>query len=85
MVKKIIHLADIHLRTFKLHKEYSEAFDETVKQVNTLIQDYERNEVRIVIAGDYVHQKITISNELLVIGTKFLKQLEGLAPVIIIS
>ena len=85
MIKKIIHLADIHLRTFKLHKEYSEAFDETVKKINTLIQDYDRDEVRIVIAGDYVHQKITISNELLVIGTKFLKRLEGLAPVIIIS
>ena len=85
MIKKIIHLADIHLRTFKLHKEYSEAFDETINQINKLTQDYQRNEIRIVIAGDYVHQKITISNELLVIGTKFLKQLEGLAPVIIIS
>jgi DNA repair exonuclease SbcCD nuclease subunit len=85
MVKKIIHLSDIHLRTFKLHKEYSEAFDETIRQINNLIQGYSRNEVRIVITGDYVHQKITISNELLVIGTKFLKQLEEIAPLIIIG
>jgi DNA repair exonuclease SbcCD nuclease subunit len=85
MVKLIIHTGDIHIRTYKRHEEYAEAFKKTLKEIRTIVSDYEREEVRIVIAGDYVHQKITISNELLVLGTWFLKKLEKIAPVILIA
>lgn len=85
MVKCVIHLGDIHIRTYKRHEEYAEAFKKTLKEIRTIVSDYEREEVRIVIAGDYVHQKITISNELLVLGTWFLKKLEKIAPVILIA
>jgi hypothetical protein len=63
MVKKIIHLGDIHIRTFRLHDEYKEVFFTLLKDIKELIKDYQREEVRIVIAGDLVHQKIVISNE----------------------
>lgn len=85
MVKCIIHLGDIHLRTYKRHDEYGEAFKKTIKEIKKLASSYERDEIRIVIAGDYVHQKITISNEMLVLGTWFLKKLEKIAPVILIA
>lgn len=85
MIKKVIHLADIHLRTYRMHDEYGETFKATLKRLRALVKDYDRDEVRIVIAGDYVHQKITISNELLILGTWFLRKLDKIAPVILIA
>lgn len=85
MVKQIIHLADIHIRTFKMHEEYTEVFNSVIKKIKEIVKDYSRDEVRIVIVGDYVHQKITISNELLMIGTWFLSELESIAPVILVA
>lgn len=85
MVKTVIHLADIHIRTFRLHDEYKEVFKTLLKDVKELIKDFERDEVRIVVAGDLVHQKIIISNEQLILGTWFLRKLEEIAPVILIA
>jgi DNA repair exonuclease SbcCD nuclease subunit len=85
MVKKVIHLADIHIRTMRMHDEYKEVFVSLIKQVTELVQDFEREEIRIVVAGDLVHQKIVISNEQLMLGTWFLRNLEKIAPVILIA
>ncbi len=85
MVKKVIHIADIHIRTYRMHDEYGAAFKTFLKNIRELVKGYDRKEVRIVIAGDYVHQKITISNELLILGTWFLRKLEKIAPVVIIA
>jgi len=46
---------------------------------------FEYNEVRIVVAGDLVHQKITISNEQLILCCDFLTKLSKIAPVVIIA
>ena len=85
MIKKIVHVADIHIRTYRLHDEYKEVFKTFITQVKELVNGYEKDEIRIVIAGDLVHQKIVISNEQLILGTWFIKQLEMIAPVIIIA
>jgi DNA repair exonuclease SbcCD nuclease subunit len=85
MIKKIVHLADIHIRTFRLHEEYKEVFKTLINQVKEIVSGYEREEVRIVIAGDLVHQKIIISNEQLILGVWFLKEMEKIAPVVIIA
>ena len=85
MIKKIVHVADIHIRTYRLHDEYREVFTTFIAQVKDLLKEYSKDEVRIVIAGDLVHQKIIISNELLILGTWLIKQLEMIAPVIIIA
>jgi len=85
MVKKIIHLADMHIRTFRQHDEYKEVFKTLIGQLTELVKDYPKEEVRIVIAGDLVHQKIIISNEQLMLGTWFLRKLEAIAPVILIA
>jgi DNA repair exonuclease SbcCD nuclease subunit len=84
-VKKVIHLADIHLRTYRMHDEYKEVFQTLLVDVNKLLNGYNREEIRIVIAGDLVHQKIVISNEQLMLGTWFLRELEKIAPLIIIA
>ena len=85
MIKKIIHCADIHIRTFRLHDEYLDVFKTFISQLTELIKDYKREELRIVLAGDLVHQKIVISNEQLILGTWLLKKLEEIAPVIVIA
>jgi len=85
MIKKVIHLADIHIRTFRMHDEYKDSFRTLLKDVKELVSEYSRDEVRIVIAGDLVHQKIVISNEQLMLGTWLLRSLEQIAPVILIA
>ena len=85
MVKKIVHCADIHIRTFRMHEEYEEVFKKFINKIKTLIEGLEYNEVRIVIVGDLVHQKITISNEQLILGCNFLRNLAELAPVVVVA
>jgi 3',5'-cyclic AMP phosphodiesterase CpdA len=78
-------MADIHIRTMRLHNEYKEVFRSLFKDILELVEGYEREEIRIVVAGDLVHQKIVISNEQLMLGTWFLRKLEEIAPVIVIA
>ena len=85
MIKKVVHLADIHIRTFRMHDEYLDVFKTLMTNLTDLLVDYKREEIRIVVAGDLVHQKIVISNEQLLLGTWFLRKLEEIAPVIMIA
>jgi len=85
MVKKIVHLADIHIRTYRLHDEYKDVFKTFLVQLTEELKEFKKDEIRIVIAGDLVHQKIIISNEQLILGTWFIKKLEEIAPVVIIA
>jgi hypothetical protein len=85
MIKKIIHTGDIHIRTLRFHDEYKDVFKNFIKDVKELVSGYTREEVRIVVAGDLVHQKIVISNEQLILATWFLRKLEEIAPVILIA
>jgi DNA repair exonuclease SbcCD nuclease subunit len=85
MIKAVVHTADIHIRTFRLHDEYKDVFKTLLKDLRELLKDFKREEVRIVIAGDLVHQKIVISNEQLILGTWLLRKLEEIAPVILIA
>jgi DNA repair exonuclease SbcCD nuclease subunit len=87
MIRQIVHISDIHIRTFRLHEEYREVFATFLAQLKELIHSelLEASEVRIAIVGDIVHQKIVISNEQLMLGTWFIRELEKIAPVIIIA
>ncbi len=85
MVKYIVHCADIHIRTYRLHEEYKEVFNTLISDLAEQLKDYTRDEIRVVIAGDLVHQKIIISNEQLILGTWLIKNLETIAPVVIIA
>ena len=84
-VKVVVHMSDIHIRTYRQHDEYQEVFKTLFSDITDLVKDYKREEVRIVIVGDLVHQKIVISNEQLMLGTWFLRKLEEIAPLIIIA
>lgn len=82
MIKNIIHLADLHIRTTQYHDVYEKQFNKLYKKLNEL--NFDRNETRIVIAGDVFHQKINISNEQLILASKLFTTLTNYGKVIII-
>jgi DNA repair exonuclease SbcCD nuclease subunit len=84
-IKRIIHCADIHIRNYRLHDEYQHVFNNFFADIKKLTNEYKKEELRIVIAGDLFHQKIIVSNEQLILGSWLLKNLEEIAPVIIIA
>ena len=89
MVKKIIHIADLHIRTIQMHDLYKEQFEKLLNEINKLQIEWNQegitsDNIRIVIAGDIAHQKINISNEQLMLTSWFLKELSYLGNVVII-
>ena len=84
MVKKIIHIADLHIRTIQMHELYKTQFEKLLIDLTVELSDYNYDETRIVIAGDIAHQKINISNEQLMLTSWFIKSLTQLGKVIII-
>lgn len=78
MIKKLLVISDIHVRTFKRHDEYHEQFEKFYN-----IAEREKPD-RIVITGDIVHQKIQMSPELIDIVQNFLNKCSVIAKTIIL-
>ena len=60
MIEKIYHLADLHIRNLKRHKEYRAVFQ---KFLDNVIKDDIQNSI-IYLAGDIAHAKTEMSPEL---------------------
>ena len=89
MVKKIVHIADLHIRTIQLHDLYKEQFEKFIFELGKKVYEWVEegvnwDEIRIVIAGDIAHQKINISNEQLMLTTWFIRELTEFGKVVII-
>jgi DNA repair exonuclease SbcCD nuclease subunit len=74
MIKSIIHIADIHIRTYRYHDEYNEVFENLYTEIQNVLESYDYEDTRIVLVGDIFHQKITISNESLLMASRFLQK-----------
>ena len=85
MIKKTIHLSDIHIRTFKRHEEYRVILSSLFENIKEKVKGYDREEIRIVVVGDLLHNKINISNEQSVLLAWFLKELVSIAPLIVVA
>ena len=87
MIKKIFHIADLHFRTYNRHRESKEVCYKFLNEIKFYIEDNKLSfeECRIVIAGDIVHQKITISNELTMLVSWFLNECTSICPLILIA
>lgn len=81
MISRIYHLADIHLRLFKRHKEYEQVF----KRLFQYIEETKDENSVIFLGGDIVHNKTDMSPELINICAKFLKRCADLLPTILIT
>jgi len=76
MIRKIIHLSDIHLRkTPTRNDEYEKVFDNLIKSIT------EKNPDRIVIVGDLVHDYLDLQGEQLIMANWLLSRLAEIAPV----
>ena len=60
IINKIYHLADLHIRNLKRHKEYREVFNKFLKQV----KEDNIEDSMIYLAGDIAHAKTEMSPEL---------------------
>ena len=85
MIKYIVHLSDLHIRTFHLHDMYRKQFKLVLEKLKRQTSEYNYDEVRVVITGDIAHQKINISNEQMMLTSWFLSELsKNIGKVIII-
>jgi len=84
MIKKIIHIADLHIRTYQYHEMYKRQFDLLLEDLKNQVLDYDYSEIRVVIAGDIAHQKINISNEQMMLTSWLIKELADIIGKVII-
>ncbi len=68
-IRRIFHLADIHIRLFRRQDEYAEQFERLSKELEGLTDDD-----IIIVAGDIVHTKTDVSPEMIrLVSSLFLK------------
>ena len=79
-VGKIYHIADVHIRNLKRHKEYRDVFSHLYGHILTTMEE---NDI-IVIAGDIVHAKTDMSPEVVDLTQEFFTRLADLLPTIVI-
>lgn len=84
MIKLIIHISDLHIRTIQMHDLYQRQFEIFLDDVDKKIVGLNPNEIRFAITGDINHQKITISNEQLGLTSWFLGKLAERGVVVIL-
>lgn len=63
MIKKIIHISDLHIPNSETDRPYSKMLERFLGELYAEIKDFNQEELRIVLAGDIFHQKIKTSNE----------------------
>ena len=79
-IKKIYHIADVHIRNLKRHTEYREVFNRLYKYIN----DTKTSDSIIVLVGDIVHAKTDMTPEVIEMTQTFLKNLSDMLPTILI-
>jgi len=79
-IKKIYHIADVHIRNLKRHKEYREVFE----RLYEYISDTKTEDSIIVLVGDIVHAKTDMTPEVIEMTQTFLKRLSDMLPTILI-
>lgn len=79
-IGKIYHIADVHIRNLKRHKEYREVFSHLYGYILSTMRE---NDI-IYIAGDIVHAKTDMSPEVIDLTQEFLGKLADLLPTIVI-
>ena len=57
MIKKVIHIADIHIPNSEEARPFSKMLERFLVELNEEVKNNNRDEVRIVIAGDIFEQK----------------------------
>ena len=78
-VDYILHIADLHIRNWKRHKEFREVFKRLYKAVDELPP----NSI-VTVGGDIVHAKTDMSPELIQMVSNLFEELASRVPTIVI-
>ena len=81
VVKKILHIADVHIRNIKRHEEYLQVFNKLYKSLKEQTDD---NTI-IYLGGDIAHAKLEMSPELVKEIADFLTNCANIAPTYLIT
>lgn len=86
MITKIIHISDLHIRTFSLHDMYRHQFKLVLAEIRKLTEEWEipAEQIRIVLTGDVFHSKISVSNEQILLAHWFFSKLLKYGKLVII-
>lgn len=82
-IDSIFHISDIHIRLFKRHGEYKNAFEKLYQ----ILDEYVTNNSNpcICITGDIAHSKNELSPEFVDVVSEFLTRVASYAPTIVIA
>lgn len=81
-IRRIVHMADIHIRLYKRAEEFRQVFDALDKQLSALAlteQDI------IVVAGDIIHTKTDMSPEMVDLVAYFFRMLSSHTTTFVIA
>jgi DNA repair exonuclease SbcCD ATPase subunit/DNA repair exonuclease SbcCD nuclease subunit len=81
VLRRIDHVADVHIRLFKRHDEYRAALANFYKY----LREYTSHDRAIVVAGDILHAKTDMSPEMVDLASEFLRTLADIAPTFVIA
>lgn len=86
MIKKIIHMADIHIPNDENRRPYGEMLSSFLDKLYAdEIQGYDPSEIRIVVVGDIFHNKIKATNEAKSMFHAFVNRLNGFCKTYIVA
>ena len=80
-LKKIYHIADVHIRNVKRHKEYRLVFEKMFAE----IRNRGTEDAIIYLAGDIAHAKLEMSPELVSEISWLFRECSNLCPTILIT
>ena len=85
MIKKIISCGDIHIPSLRGIPELEETLSKFCDDCQAIVDKDGRDAVRIVVAGDIFHNKISVTNESIISAGKFFKRLGEICPTIVLA
>lgn len=85
MIKKVFHLADLHIPNDVKNRPYMDMIKQCLAELLKESKKYDKDEIRIVLAGDIFHNKIKASNEAKRMFHETLNYLNAIGKTIIIA
>ena len=79
MIKYIIHISDVHIRSFQRHEEYREVLTNFLNDIKIFVEEHP-NEVILLNSGDVFDNKLAITNESQIFLAWFFQELDKLCP-----
>lgn len=84
MITKIISCADIHIPALKGIDELKVILSKFIQECEKIVKEEGSESVRIVVAGDILHNKISVTNESILAAHWFFSQLDEICKTIVI-